>query len=103
MAHLTTETVQCATLAFQSVDNIHSRDGLPFGVLSVSDGVSDDVLEEDFENASCLFIDEARDTLYTASASKTSNGRLGDALDVITKDFAMAFGTTFAQAFSAFI
>lgn len=41
---LTAETVQGASLALQSVDDVHGGDGLPLGVLGVSDGVTDDVL-----------------------------------------------------------
>lgn len=43
---LTAETVEGAALAFQSVDDVHGGDGLPLGVLGVSDGVTDHVLEE---------------------------------------------------------
>ena len=32
------------------------------GMLSVGDGVTDDVLQEDLEDSTGLFIDEARDT-----------------------------------------
>ena len=41
---LTSESVQGATLAFQSIDDVHGGDGLPLGVLGVGDGVTDDVL-----------------------------------------------------------
>ena len=42
-----------------------------------------------------------RDTLDTTTTSETANGGLGDALDVVTEDFAMAFGSAFAEAFAA--
>ena len=38
MENLTAETVQSAALAFQSIDDIHSGDGLALGVLRVGDG-----------------------------------------------------------------
>ena len=46
--------------------DIKSGDGLAASVLSVSHGVSDDVLKEDLEDTSGLLIDEARDALDTA-------------------------------------
>jgi hypothetical protein len=43
---LSTETVKGSALPLESVDNIEGGDGLSLGVLSVGDGVSDDVLED---------------------------------------------------------
>jgi hypothetical protein len=37
-----------------------------------------DILEEDFQNTTGLFIDETRNTLHTPTTSKTTNGRLCD-------------------------
>jgi 3-hydroxyisobutyrate dehydrogenase-like beta-hydroxyacid dehydrogenase len=41
------------------------------------------------EDATGLFVDQARDTLDTTTTSETTNGRLGDTLDVVTKDLAV--------------
>lgn len=43
-----------------------------------------------------------RDTLDTSTTGKTANGRLGDTLDVVSKDLAMALGTTLAESFATF-
>ena len=43
---LTTETVECATLSLEGIDDVEGCDGLALGVLSVGDGVTDDTLEE---------------------------------------------------------
>ena len=43
---LSSESIQGATLPLQSVDNIHSGDSLPLGMLCVGDGVADDILQE---------------------------------------------------------
>ncbi|CAH3162117.1 unnamed protein product, partial [Porites evermanni] len=69
-----------------SVHHIHSGDSLAFGVLGVGNSITDHILKENFENATSLFVDEARDSLDTATASKTTDSRLGDALDVVTKN-----------------
>jgi len=47
-------------------------------MLSVGDGVTDDVLEEDLENTTGLLVDETRDTLHATTTSETTNSRLGD-------------------------
>lgn len=41
-----------------------------------------------------------RDTLDTTTTSETTNGRLGYALDVITKNLSVTLRTAFAEAFS---
>jgi hypothetical protein len=101
-ASLSSESVEGTSLTFKSVDNVHSSDGLSLGVLAVGDCVTDDVLEEDLEYATGLFVDQTADTFHTTSSCKTSNGGFGDSLDVITQDFAMALSTSLSQAFASF-
>ena len=84
------------------VDYIHGSDSLPPGVLRVGNGVPDDVLEEDLENTSGLFVDETGDTLDTATTSETTDGGLGDALDVVTKDLPVTLGSSLSESFSSF-
>ena len=98
---LTTKAVQGASLALEGVHHVHGSHGLPLGVLGVSDGITDNVLQEDLEHAASLFVDEARDALDTATAGQTTDGRLGNALDVITKDLAVALGASFTQSLSS--
>ena len=43
-----------------------------------------------------------RDTLDTATTCETTDGRLGDALDVVTKNLAVTLGTTLAEALATF-
>jgi hypothetical protein len=47
-------------------------------VLSVGNGVADDVFEEDLENTTSLLVDKTGDTFYTATTGKTTDSRLGD-------------------------
>jgi len=47
------------------------------------------ILEEGLENTTSLLVDETGDTLDTTTTSETANGRLGDALDVVTEDLAL--------------
>jgi len=84
------------------VHNVKSSHGLATSVLSVGDGITDDVLKEDLEDTAGLLIDEARDALNTSSACQSANGGLGDALDVVSQDLSVALSTALAQSFSSF-
>lgn len=70
-------------------------------MLGVGDGVTDDRLEEGLEDVAGLAVDHGRDTLDTATTGETTDGRLGDAVDVVAEDLAMAFGTSFAESLSS--
>jgi hypothetical protein len=99
---LTTEAVKGASLALECVYNIKGGDGLSAGVLSVGDGVSDDVLKEDLKNTAGLLVDKTRDALDTTSASQTADSGLSDALDVVSQHLAVALGTTLTESLSSF-
>ncbi|XBH76261.1 hypothetical protein VPH35_102934 [Triticum aestivum] len=94
---LAAEAVEGAALALEGVDDVHGGDGLAAGVLGVGDGVADDVLQEDLEHAAGLLVDEPRDALHAAPASQTTDGRLGDALDVVPEHLPVALGSALAQ------
>jgi hypothetical protein len=71
-------------------------------VLGVGDGVTDDTLEEGLENTAGLLVDHGRDTLDTATTSETTDRGLGDALDVVAENLAMALGTALAETLATF-
>jgi hypothetical protein len=98
---LTSESVQSAALTFQRIDNVHGRNSLSLGVLGVGDGVTDDVLKEHLQDTTGLFVDQTRDTFHTSSTGQSADCRLGNALDVVTQNFAMTLGSTFAQTFAS--
>ena len=56
---LSSETVKGAALSLKGIDYIKSSDGLSASVLSVGDGITDDVLKEDLKNSSGLLVDKA--------------------------------------------
>jgi hypothetical protein len=89
-------------LSLEGVDDVEGGDGLPLGVFSVGDGIADDTLEEGLENTASLLVDHGGDTLDTTTASETTDGGLGDALDVVAKNLAVTLGTTLAEALAAF-
>ena len=99
---LTSESVEGTSLPLEGIDDIHSSDGLPLGVFSVGDGITDDVLKEYFEDSTGLFVDQARDTLDTTTSRQTADGGLGDTLNVITQHFAMTLGASLSKSFASF-
>lgn len=99
--HLTTETIEGTSLPLQSINDIQRSNGLPLGVLGIRDGITNDTLEERLEHTTRLFVDHGGNTLDAATAGETTDGRLGDALDVVAENLAMAFGAAFAEAFAA--
>ena len=99
---LTAEAVEGAALPLEGIDDIHGRNGLPLGMFGVGDGITDDVLKEHLEDTTGLLVDQARDTLDTATAGQTANGGLRDALDVVTQHLAMTLGATLSESFASF-
>ena len=81
---LTSESVEGTSLSLESVDNVHSGDCLPLSVFAVSHGIPDHILKEDLEYSSGLFVNESTDSLDSTPSSKSSDGGLGDSLDVVS-------------------
>ena len=102
MVCLSTESVKGLSLALESVDDVHGSDGLSAGVLGVGDGITNDVLEEDLEDTTGFFVDQSRDTLDTTSTRKTTDSRLGNTLDVVTKDLSVTLGASLSESLSSF-
>jgi hypothetical protein len=101
LRRLTTETVEGTALALESIDDIEGGDSLSLGVLGVGDSITDDTLEEGLENTAGLFVDHGADTLDTSTASKTTDGRFGDTLDVVSKNLAVTLGSSLSETLSA--
>ncbi|KAF3840682.1 hypothetical protein F7725_006544 [Dissostichus mawsoni] len=49
-----------------------------------------------------LLVDQTGDTLHSATASQTADSWLGDSLDVITENFTVTLGASFAESLSSF-
>ena len=102
MVALAAEAVKSSTLSLQSVHHFHSSDGLSLGVLGIGDSITYDVLEEHFQHPACLFVDQSWDSFNSTTACQSSDCRLGDALDVVSKDFSVSLGASFSQTFASF-
>merc|ERR1719192_1348974 len=96
------KAVESPALPLEGVHHVHGSHGLPLGVLGVGHRVPDHVLQENLQNTTSLFVDEPRDPLDAAPPSQTSNGRLGDALDVVTKNLPVSLGSSLPQALATF-
>ena len=59
-------------------------------------------LEEVFQNSASLLINETRNALDTTTTSEAANSRLGNALNVIAQNFAMALGTSLSETLATF-
>ncbi len=99
---LTTESVEGTSLTFEGVDDVHGGHGLPLGMLSVGDSITDDILKEHLQDTTGLLVDQARDTLDSTTTSQTTDGRLGDTLDVITEYLPVTLGATLSESLSSF-
>ena len=91
---LCTKAVEGLALTLESVDHIEGRDRLATSMLSVGDGILDNVVKEGLEDTAGFLVHQAGDTLDTASTGQTADGGLRNALDVVTQHLAMALGTT---------
>ena len=89
-------------MSLESIDHVERGDSLAFGVFSVCDSITDDTFEESLEDTTGLLVDHGRDTLDTTTASKTTDSRLGDTLDVVAKNLSVTLGTALAKALSTF-
>jgi hypothetical protein len=99
---LTSETVEGLALTLEGVDNIHGGNSLTTGVLRVGNRVTNDVLEEDLQDSTSLFVDETGDTLDTTTTGKTADSRLGDSLDVVAKYLTVTLGASLSESLSSF-
>ncbi|KAH9282062.1 hypothetical protein ECG_06033 [Echinococcus granulosus] len=93
------QAVEGTTLAFKSIHHVHGSDGLALRVLGVRDGVTDDVLQEDFEHTSGLLVDEPRDAFYATSTCQTPDGGLRDALNIVTQNLPVTLGSSLSSPF----
>jgi len=89
-------------MAFERVDNIHDSDRVTADVLSVGNWVTDYVFKEDHEHITGFLVDKASDTLDTTMTRETTDGGLGNALDVVVKDFVMPLGASLSKTFASF-
>ena len=94
LLNLTSESIKGTSLSLQSVDHVHGGDGLPLGVFCVCDSISDHILKEHLEDSTGLLIDEAGDPLDSSTSRQTTDGGLGDALDVVSQHLTMTLGAS---------
>ncbi len=99
---LSSEAVQSASLSFQCVHDVHGGDGLSLGVLCISNGITDHVLQKHLQHTPGLLLDQTGNTLDSAAASETADGGFGDALDVIPQNLTVPLSASFPESLTAF-
>lgn len=96
------EAVQGSALPLQGVDDVHGGDSFSLRMLGVGNRVADYVFQENFEDASRLFVDQTGDPLHSSTSGETTDSGLRNPLDVVTEHFTVTFGATLAKSFSTF-
>ena len=86
----------------KGVDDVVRCDGPATSVLCVRDGVTDNVDQEVLEYSASLLVYQPREAFHSTAACETTDGWTGDPFDVVTQNFAMAFGPSFAEPLSTF-
>nr|CDP93707.1 Bm6506 [Brugia malayi] len=82
--------------------NIHCCNCLSFRVLTICYSVTYDILQKHFQYATCLFINQSRNTFHTTTSCQTSNSWLCYSLNIVTQHFTMTLRSTFSKSFTAF-
>ncbi|RHN67542.1 hypothetical protein MtrunA17_Chr3g0103811 [Medicago truncatula] len=67
----------------------------------VCHSITNDILQEDLQDTSGFFIDQTTDSLNTTSSCQSTNSRLGDTLDVITKNLSMPLCTSLSESLTS--
>ena len=99
---LTSESIEGTSLPLEGIDDIHGGDSLPLGVFGVGDSIPDDILEEHLEHSTGLLIDKPGDPLDSSPPCQTSDGGLGDALDVVPQHLPVPLGTSLSESLASF-
>ena len=86
----------------ERVHHVHGDHRLLLCVLGVGHCVPDDILQEHLEDIAGFLIGETTDALHTTPMGKTMDCRLGDALDVLTKNIPMTICTSLAKTLASF-
>jgi hypothetical protein len=71
-------------------------------MLRVGHTVTNDILKKDLEHSTGFFVDQSTDTLHTTTTGQTTNGRLGNSLDIVAKNLSVTLGTALAESLSSF-
>ena len=71
-------------------------------MFGVGDSIPDDILEEHLEDSTGLLIDKPGDPLDSSPPCQTSDGGLGDALDVVPQHLPVPLGTSLSESLASF-
>jgi hypothetical protein len=84
-------------LTLEGVDHVHGRHRLTTGVFRVRDGIPDAIFQKHLEHTTRLFVNQSTDTLYSTTTGQTTNGRLGNALDIVAQDLSVTLRAALSE------
>ena len=99
---LFSKAIQGLALTLEGINHIYSCHGLAAGVLRVSDIFTNDILKEYLQDAAGLLVDKTEDELHATLTRNTSDGELGDHLDVVYQNLVVAHGSALSESLSSF-
>ena len=70
------KSIERFALSLEGIHHIHSSDCLPLGMVSVGDGIPQEIMQKVPQHVAGLVIHQSRDALNTATTSQTTNRRL---------------------------
>lgn len=88
------KSVESPALALQSVRKVESCDCLVASMFSIGDCISDNVLEQNLDTR--LLVHQACDALDSRTSGQSTNGWLGDSLNIISQNLPVPLESTFA-------
>ena len=71
-------------------------------MLGICDGITNNVLQKDLEDTTGLLINQPGDALDATTTGQTTDGGLGNALDVVAQDLAVTLGAALSKSLASF-
>jgi hypothetical protein len=94
---LSAKSVQGFALTLERIDHVHGRHRLAACVLRVRDGIADAIFQKHLEHSTRFFINQSTDTFHSTTTGQTTNGRLGNALDIVAQDLSVTLGAALSE------
>ena len=71
-------------------------------MLGICDGITNNVLQKDLEDTTGLLINQPGDALDATTTGQTTDGGLGNALDVVAQDLAVTLRAALSKSLASF-
>ena len=91
------EPVECLSIALEGLDDAERGHGLLLRVFGLGDCVLDDHGEKVLQNTACFFVNESGHALDASATGHAADAGLGDALEIVAQNLAMATRAALAE------